>query len=661
MSTTPAGWYPDPADDQQQRYWDGAGWTHQTRPDPQPTPTSTQPPAGDPPAGGVAPPADAEPFPDGGTHPSPDDDGSTGRRGRTAALFSVGTVALVALAASAWLWFNNSSQTLELRLEPVAVAVDDAFTTSVATTEHALPNALIVPDQTASRLPPYDPNLPPGPARLEAATPVAGSSPGLFGGTRNQQACNPDQLVAFLTADLPKAEAWAAVHGIDPADIDTFVAGLTPLVLTRDTQVTNHGFRDGSANQIPAVLQAGTAVLVDQRGLPVVKCGCGNPLLPPAQITPELDVRVVGSPWAGWHPDRVVIIGVDTRVDSFVLVDLDGGDPFLREVGTHPDQDRDLPDDQLCQHIVDHPTCTPPGPPPDPDPEREPAPDPDPEPAPELTAESVISAGSFYTCGLQADGTPVCWGYDRDGQSPPPAGLELAAISAGEAHICGLKTDGTPVCWGDDFNGQSSPPAGLNLTVISAGGYHTCALDTAGTPVCWGRNDHGQSSPPAGVTLTAVTAGRQHTCGLDADGGPVCWGWGGNGESSPPAGVTLTAVTAGRFYTCGLHADGGPVCWVSDDLGRSPPPEGRELTAISAGEAHICGLQAGGTPVCWGSDDFGQSSPPAGLVLTAISAGFGHTCGLQAEGTPICWGRDYYGQASPPDGLRLGPGPDPDP
>lgn len=28
----PAGWYPDPADQLQERYWDGAGWTHSTRP-----------------------------------------------------------------------------------------------------------------------------------------------------------------------------------------------------------------------------------------------------------------------------------------------------------------------------------------------------------------------------------------------------------------------------------------------------------------------------------------------------------------------------------------------------------------------------------------------------------------------------------------------------
>ncbi len=128
MSTTSSGWYPDPADELQQRYWDGAGWTHQTRAIPDsrqaptsstdPYPASAHPPAGDPPQT-----ADAQHAEDRDTDPSHDVD-ATSRRGRTAALLGVGTVAVVALAASAWLWFNDSRQMPELRLEPVAV--DDA-------------------------------------------------------------------------------------------------------------------------------------------------------------------------------------------------------------------------------------------------------------------------------------------------------------------------------------------------------------------------------------------------------------------------------------------------------------------------------------------------------------------------------------------------------
>ncbi|GEM_PF-3521102 len=74
-----------------------------------------------------------------------------------------------------------------------------------------------------------------------------------------------------------------------------------------------------------------------------------------------------------------------------------------------------------------------------------------------------ISAGGGHTCGLEADGTPVCWGEDRHGIASPPEAVRLTAISAGKAHTYGLGVDGTPVCWGSDHHGQASPPAGLRL------------------------------------------------------------------------------------------------------------------------------------------------------------------------------------------------------
>ncbi|GHF01088.1 hypothetical protein GCM10018785_74850 [Streptomyces longispororuber] len=65
-----------------------------------------------------------------------------------------------------------------------------------------------------------------------------------------------------------------------------YLRGLTPVVPRADTRVTGHGCRDGRATGHQAVLQARTAVLVDDRGLPRVRCACGNPLLPPDTTTP---------------------------------------------------------------------------------------------------------------------------------------------------------------------------------------------------------------------------------------------------------------------------------------------------------------------------------------------------------------------------------------
>ena len=103
----------------------------------------------------------------------------------------------------------------------------------------------------------------------------------------------PDALVAFLAANPVKATAWAAALDADSTlrwsggdsltagDIKAYVGGLTPAILAADTRVTNNGFKDGRATPHQSLLKKGTAVLVDDEGIPRVRCFCGNPLQPP--------------------------------------------------------------------------------------------------------------------------------------------------------------------------------------------------------------------------------------------------------------------------------------------------------------------------------------------------------------------------------------------
>ena len=39
-----------------------------------------------------------------------------------------------------------------------------------------------------------------------------------------------------------------------------------------------------------------------------------------------------------------------------------------------------------------------------------------------------MSAGEYHSCGVSADGTGYCWGYNDDGQSTVPSGVAWAAI-----------------------------------------------------------------------------------------------------------------------------------------------------------------------------------------------------------------------------------------
>ena len=106
---------------------------------------------------------------------------------------------------------------------------------------------------------------------------------------------------------------------------------LTDVILQIDTRVTNHGFRDGVANPINSVLQAGTAVLVDIFGVPRVRCFCGNPLAPAIELA--AGVTVSGTPWPGFDLGDSIVVRPIEEVVSFVLEDILGALQFIKPAG----------------------------------------------------------------------------------------------------------------------------------------------------------------------------------------------------------------------------------------------------------------------------------------------------------------------------------------
>lgn len=168
---------------------------------------------------------------------------------------------------------------------------------------------------------------------------ISGSEPGLYGGTQEEGSCDPDQLVGFLESNADKAAAFAEILGIQPAGIAEYVDGLTPVFLTSDTRVTNHGFANGRPTARQAVLQRGTAVMVDEHGVPRVKCFCGNPLRPPDRIR-EPGIEITGQRWAGFDATKLHSVTPASEViEIFVLVSVETGERFERPAGTAGDED----------------------------------------------------------------------------------------------------------------------------------------------------------------------------------------------------------------------------------------------------------------------------------------------------------------------------------
>lgn len=166
---------------------------------------------------------------------------------------------------------------------------------------------------------------------------ASGGTTGLYGGTLNLQVCDKNQMTTFLQANPDKAAAWAGVLGIPVPQIPTYINSLTPVILRTDTLVTNHGFRNGSATSFVSVLQAGTAVLVDDKGEPVTKCYCGNPLTtPPYYSSPP---TYYGPTWPDWRggSNYTTVTASTTVINVFVLVDVHTNQTiYLQPGGTTP-------------------------------------------------------------------------------------------------------------------------------------------------------------------------------------------------------------------------------------------------------------------------------------------------------------------------------------
>jgi hypothetical protein len=107
--------------------------------------------------------------------------------------------------------------------------------------------------------------------------------------------CDVDALAAQLGDDHLVLEAWTTPLAVDPATYREYLDALTPVVLLRDTTVIDHVLQGGRIVSRSAILQRGTAVLVDGTGVPRVRCVSGSPLRTAAP-TPA-GVAVTGAPW----------------------------------------------------------------------------------------------------------------------------------------------------------------------------------------------------------------------------------------------------------------------------------------------------------------------------------------------------------------------------
>ncbi|MFC9132310.1 DUF6777 domain-containing protein [Streptomyces sp. NPDC057099] len=237
----------------------------------------------------------------------------------------------------------------ELFLQPAAARGPDPFTDSTALTTATPSPAPRTPGASG----------PAGAAQVSVGPrSLSGGTPGLYGGIERTGSCDIARQIGHLTRDRARIRAFARVAGVSPASVPDHVRRLTPVVLRADTRVTNHGFRAGRAGGYQSVLQAGTAVLVDDRGVPRVRCACGNPLRPPV-ATPGTP-RGRGTPWPGYRPGRVIVVTPSPQViTDFTIIDVASRTWIVRPTGHDVRHDRTLPPPLWARRSATSPTPSP--------------------------------------------------------------------------------------------------------------------------------------------------------------------------------------------------------------------------------------------------------------------------------------------------------------
>jgi len=173
---------------------------------------------------------------------------------------------------------------------------------------------------------------------------VRATAPGLYAGTAGAASCDQRKLIRELRADPEVATAWSTVLGVDPDQIGSYIRSLTAVTLRLDVLVTNHGFAAGEARPFASVLEAGSAVLIDNTGTPRARCTCGGPLTS-AQPDVFRELRAAGADfdgnaWEGFEPSSAIMVrAAGEPLDDISLTDDPTGRTIRRPFATTGDQD----------------------------------------------------------------------------------------------------------------------------------------------------------------------------------------------------------------------------------------------------------------------------------------------------------------------------------
>ena len=182
---------------------------------------------------------------------------------------------------------------------------------------------------------------------------------GTYGGP-GSNVCDVDGMKDFFRSHPDRAAAWARIQGIEVGEIDAFLDSLNTAFLAQNVKLTMYGFKNGQEYGYEAIIKAGTAVLVDDEGLPRARCACGNPLVtddpppppPTTTTTTEPGITITECPEGTtyYRTEDGRPQSNEPMVDEYVEIEADdeGFNPAPLDDGLDDDVERWEPTYDLC-------------------------------------------------------------------------------------------------------------------------------------------------------------------------------------------------------------------------------------------------------------------------------------------------------------------------
>jgi hypothetical protein len=260
--------------------------------------------------------------------------------------------------------------------------------------------------------------------------------------------------------------------------------------------------------------------------------------------------------------------------------------------------------------------------------------------------------GGGNVCGIQTNGTLMCW--ERGRECYPPDGLgAVISLSISSNAVCVLLADGTVRCLvakGDDkctlvySSLDDAIPKELGKALFVAVGHGVaCAIKADRTLACWSDLGVENIVPPGlGLVVSVSVANGEYgerICAVKTNSEIICWNQ--DGEITPTPSSFARSISSGRF-SCTVTMDSLVECFAVDGRPLQIRKNPGIVSAVSVGGSYslrwiqfACAITASRELNCWDADGSPAEAIKGEVLFVSVNGVYG--CALLKNRTVTCW------------------------